>query len=125
MARGSSGGSRAGNENAYAAVAGSVAGVLGDVIYNSIRLPGYNIQSQIQGLSLGDIAQFFGSFLITAYGFSKGHSRLAPFGFGALSSQVATKIILPSFNVPRYVIYDIDRQGRLVPTKQFPKLDFK
>lgn len=121
MARGS-GGNKAGNENAYAAITGSVAGVLGDVIYNSIRLPGYNIQSQIQGLSMGDIAQFFGSFLITALGFSKGHSRLAPFGFGALSSQVATKIILPAFDVPRYIMFDIDRQGRIVPTRQFPKI---
>ena len=108
-----------GNENALVQTAGGVAGILGDVLYNTLRIPGYNAPSAIQGLSLGDIVQFLGSYALTAYGFAQGNSRIAPFGFGAMMSQVATKVIFPAFDLPRYLIFDIDSSGRIVPTRQF------
>lgn len=109
-------GGRAGNENAMASIGGIVAGVIADFIYTSLRIPGYNQQSVISDLSIGDLIQMLGGFAITAYGFSQGNSRIAPFGFGIITSQVATKVIFPALGFDRYLIFDIDSQGRLVPS---------
>ena len=109
-----------GTENIYASVAGAVGGVLGDVIWNSIRLPGYNQPSALEFLSIGDITQMGAASAITTIGFSQGCSRLSPFGFGMLFSQVLTKVIFPAFNLPRYIVFDMDKKGRIVPEARFP-----
>lgn len=110
---------KAGTENMYAIIAGSVGAAIGDFVWNSMRLPGFNEPSALKFLSMGDVYQMGGTSTITALGFSQGCSRLSPLGFGALATQVLTKIIFPAFNLPRYLVFDIDRKGRLVPEKQF------
>ena len=109
-----------GTENIYASVAGSVAGVLGDVVWNSLRLPGYDQPSALAFLSIGDIIQMGGASALTTAGFSMGCSRLSPFGYGMLFSQVLTKVIFPAFDLPRYIIFDMDKKGRIVPEGRFP-----
>lgn len=115
MAKGRSGGT----ENMMSAIAGSVGAIIGDFVWNSMRLPGYNEPSKLKFLSMGDVYQFGATSTITGLGFSKGCSRLAPLGYGALATQVLTKIIIPAFGLPRYLLFDIDKKGRLVPEKRF------
>jgi hypothetical protein len=108
-----------GTENMMAIIAGGVAAAIGDFAWNSMALPGYNEPSALKFLSMGDVYQMGGASALNAFGFTKGCSRIAPFGYGALATQVVTKIILPAFDLPRYLIFDIDRKGRLVPEKRF------
>lgn len=110
-----------GTENMMAVIAGGVAAAIGDFAWNSMRLPGYDTPSHLKFLSMGDVYQMTGGAAINAFGFTKGCSRIAPFGFGALATQVMTKVILPSFGLPRYLVFDMDRKGRLVPEVRFPK----
>ena len=77
---------------------------------------------QLEILHLGDIVQLGGAALLTLLGFQKGHSRLAPFGFGALAAQVATKVIFPHSGYDRYILFDIDARGRLAPSQKVPKM---
>jgi hypothetical protein len=104
-----------GTENMMAIIAGGVAAAIGDFTWNSVRLPGHDTPSALKFLSMGDVYQMGGATALNAFGFTKGCSRIAPFAYGALATQVLTKIILPAFNLPRYLIFDIDRKGRLVP----------
>lgn len=113
---------RAGRENVMAQVAGAVAAIIGDYAYTALRIPWYNTPSQISDLTLGDIVQISGAGLLTIFGFLQGSSRLAPFGFGALAAQVATKVVFPSFGMDRYILFDIDSKGRLIPSARFPKI---
>ena len=112
-----------GQENMLAIIAGSVAAVIGDFAWNSMRLPGFDKPSSLPMLSQGDIIQMGGGTALTALGFSQGCSRIAPFGFGALAAQVLSKVIFPSFDLPRYLVFDIDKSGRLTPEFQFPDID--
>lgn len=110
-----------GRENLMAAVAGGVAAVIGDFVWNSVRLPGYNEPSALRMISMGDVYQMGGAAALTSLGFTKGCSRMAPFGFGAFLTQVATKVILPAYDLPRYLMFDIDKRGRLVPEARLGK----
>lgn len=112
-------GSKGGRENMLSMIAGGVGAAIGDFVWNSMRFPGYNEPSALKFLSMGDIYQFGATSGITAMGFSQGCSRLSPLGFGALATQVMTKIIFPAFNLPRYLVFDIDKRGRLVPETRF------
>jgi len=109
-----------GTENMFAAIAGGVGAVIGDFVWNSMRLPGYDQPSALKFLSMGDVYQFSTASALNAFGYTKGCSRLAPLASGALFTQVLTKVILPAFNLPRYLIFDIDKKGRLVPEGRFP-----
>ena len=113
---------RQGRENNMAQIAGAVAAIIGDYAYIALRIPWYNTPSAIRDFSLGDIVQMGGAALLTLAGFTQGNSRLAPFGFGALAAQVATKVIFPSFGYDRYILFDIDSRGRLTPSAKFPKM---
>ena len=119
------GGSRQGRENNMAQIAGAVAAIIGDYAYIALRIPWYNTPSAIRDFTLGDIVQMGGATLLTLLGFTKGNSRLAPFGFGALAAQVASKVIFPSFGYDRYILFDIDSRGRLYLLKDSPKCKCK
>ena len=108
-----------GRENMLATIAGGVAAVIGDFAWNSLRIPGYDQPSALKFLSMGDVYQMGGASILNAFGFSQGCSRIAPFAYGALATQVLTKVILPAFNQPRYLLFDIDKKGRLVPETRF------
>ena len=110
-----------GRENNMAQIAGAVGAVIADYAYIALRIPYYNTPSAIRDFTLGDIVQMGGAALLTLVGFQKGHSRLAPLGFGALAAQVATKVIFPSLGYDRYILFDIDARGRLTPSRRFPK----
>ena len=121
MAKGG-GKNRQGRENSMAQIAGAVAAIIGDYAYIALRIPWYNTPSAIRDFTLGDIVQMGGAGLLTIMGFLQGNSRLAPFGFGALAAQVATKVVFPSFGYDRYILFDLDSRGRLVPSARFPKI---
>jgi hypothetical protein len=108
-----------GTENIMSAIAGSVGAVIGDFVWNSMRLPGYAEPSALKFLSMGDVYQMGATSALTGFGFSKGCSRIAPLAYGAFATQVLTKVIIPAFGLPRYLLFDIDKKGRLVPEKRF------
>lgn len=110
-----------GGENILAMITGGVAAILGDFAWLTLHLPGYNQPSALEFISVADAIQMGGSFLLSTWGFSQGINRISPFGFGALGAQVITKILLPAFNMPRYIMWDVTRSGKLVPTNQWPK----
>ena len=107
-----------GRENMLAAISGSVAAIIGDFVWNSMRLPGYDEPSALKFISIGDVYQMGGAATLTSFGFMQGCSRVSPFGYGAFLTQVATKVIFPAFNLPRYILFDIDKKGRLVPEQR-------
>lgn len=119
MAKFKSGGKQ-GRENILAAITGSVAAIIGDFVWNSMRLPGYDTPSALKLISDGDVYQMTGAAALTGLGFSQGCSRIAPFGYGAFATQVVTKVIFPAFDLPRYLLFDIDKKGRLAPEVRFP-----
>jgi hypothetical protein len=110
-----------GRENMLAAISGGVAAIIGDFVWNSMRLPGFDEPSALKFLFMGDVYQMGGSAALTSFGFTKGCSRMSPFGFGAFLTQVATKVIFPAFDLPRYILFDIDKKGRLVPKQRWPQ----
>lgn len=110
-----------GTENLMAIIAGGVGAAIGDFAWNSMRLPGYDTPSHLKFLSMGDVYQMGGTSALGAFSFTKGCSRMAPLAYGAFFTQVMTKVILPSFGLPRYLVFDIDRKGRLVPEYKFQK----
>lgn len=110
-----------GSENILSMITGGVAAIIGDWAWKSLALPGYDTPSSLEFLSVDDAVQMAGAFALTAYGFSQGFSRIAPFGFGALGTQVITKVLLPAFNMPRYILWDITPGGKLIPTQRWPQ----
>ena len=102
-------------------ITGGVAAIIGDWAWNSLALPGYDQVSALETLSVADFIQMGGSIGLTTYGFMQGFSRIAPFGFGALGAQIITKVLLPAFNMPRYIFWDMTPQGKLVPTQRWPQ----
>jgi hypothetical protein len=124
MARGGRG-VRAGNDNFLAMIAGGVAATLLDFFWISNKFTGYNqkigtVGSTATGrrvpISVADYAQLGFSTLLGTYGFLRAGSgsRIPAFSFGMAVTQVMTKFILPTANVARYIVYDIDDNGNLV-----------
>ena len=124
---GSRSGIKAGNDNGLAIIAGAVGATILDFLWISNRLPGYNSKLGTVGstttgrrvpITMGDYAQLGLSSVLGMYGFMKGGrgSRIPAFSYGMALTQVITKFILPTANIARYVIYDIDDSGNLVPT---------
>lgn len=125
MARGG-GGVKAGNDNGVAIIAGSVAAAILDYFWLSYKGPGYNqpmgyVSSKAGRkvpITMSDYAQLGFSTILGTYGFMRGgaRSRIPAFSFGMAFTQVLTKFILPTANVARYVVFDVDANGNLVPS---------
>ena len=118
------GGGRAGNDNFLAMIAGGVAAALLDFFWISNKFTGYNqkigsVSSQSTSrkvpITVADYAQLGFSTVLGTYGFLRGGSgsRIPAFSFGMAFTQVLTKFILPTANVARYIVYDIDDNGNL------------
>lgn len=94
--------------------AGLVAGAILDAAWKLYGLPLSNDNSQIPGITKGDIIQFGISNGIAVYGFTNAN-RAAPFGYGMVLANVFTKVIAPSFGLPRYGLFDLSSSGAIVP----------
>ena len=123
------GGGKRGNDNGLAIIAGSVAAAIMDYFWNTTHLYGYNDKigtisskgGKKVGITAADYAQVGLSTILGMYGFMKGGagSRIPAFAFGMATAQIITKFVFPTAGVARYIIYDVDAEGRLVPTRTF------
>jgi hypothetical protein len=128
LARGG-GGSKKGTGNLVTTIAGGVGAIILDVIANSMRFPGFNEAiykiTPVRGgktaiFTTVDYVQMGLSAVLGSYGFGAGSgSAIPPFAWGMLLTQIVTKIGLPSMGLPRYLAFDLDAEGRLVPSKTF------
>ena len=128
MARRGGGGSK-GTSSLITTVAGGIGAIILDVIANSMRFPGFNQAiykiTPVKGgktaiFTTVDYVQMGLSAALGSYGFGAGASSpIPPFAWGMLLTQIVTKIGLPSMGLPRYLAFDLDSEGRLVPTKTF------
>lgn len=119
---------RAGNDNGLAIIAGSVAAAIFDYFWLSYKGPGYNqaigyVSSKAGRkvpITLSDYGQMGFSTVLGTYGFMRGgpRSRIPAFAFGMAFTQVLTKFILPASNIARYVVFDVDDSGNLVPSRR-------
>jgi hypothetical protein len=123
------GGGRKGNDNFVAMIAGGVAATILDFWWNSSGAPGSNSvigyvtskKGKKVPITTADYAQLGISTLLGLYGFLRAGtgSRIPAFSFGMGATQIITKFIFATSGVPRYIAFDIDAQGRLVPTRTF------
>lgn len=126
---GKRGGTKGGNDNFVAMIAGGVAAVLFDYMWNSSKFYGYNnIIGHVSSksgrkvaISAGDYGQLGLTGILGAYGFLRGGagSRIPAFAYGMGMTQIITKFIFPTSNIPRYIVYDIDQSGALRPVGTF------
>jgi hypothetical protein len=127
--RGGLGGGKAGSDSLIATVAGGVAAVILDFTANSMRIPGFNQPvykitpargGKTATFTAVDYGQMGLSVALGSFGFGQGgSSRLPAFAWGMLLTQIISKIGLPSLGLPRYLAFDLDSEGRLVPVKTF------
>lgn len=124
MARdyGPRGGGKKGTDNIISILAGGVGATLLDFALNGqLTQPVGHVQST-KGkkvvVTMADYLQLGISGALGLYGFTGAGmgSRLPPFAWGMLWTQIITKFIFPSVGVARYLVYDIDSKGRLVKT---------
>ena len=127
MAKGVLGGK--GRDNLLWIAVGSMVAVIADYAWNSTHFFGWNnvvgSVSKKGGksapITAADWLQMAGTGVLGLYGHNEGgaNNKIPPFTFGAFMTQLITKFGFPSFGWPRYILFDIDSQGRLVPSRQF------
>jgi len=129
MARRGGGGGKKGSDNLIATVAGGIGAVMLDYMAYSVRAPGYKDTiykitpargGLVTNFSTLDYIQMGLTTALGSFGFSQGSgSRIPAFAWGMLLTQIITKIGFPSLGLPRYILFDIDSTGALVPVRKF------
>lgn len=127
MAKGIGGGK--GGDNLLWIAVGSMVAVIVDYAWSSSHFLGWNnvvgSVSKKGGksapITAADWLQMAGTGILGLYGHNEGgaNNKISPFSFGAFMTQLITKFGFPTFGQPRYLLFDIDAQGRLVPRGTF------
>jgi hypothetical protein len=90
-------------------VVGIMGGIIADMLWYSLGLPGYNVPLQgCQTLTMGDAIQIGGTGGLTAVGFLTGSKALPAFTFGLMLGGLFPKVLTKAIGIPRYGIFDID-----------------
>jgi hypothetical protein len=110
-------------------IAGGVSAVLLDYMWNSSKFFGYNnvighVSSKSGrkvAITAADYGQLGLGAILGSYGFLRAGSgsRIPAYAFGMGVTQIITKFIFPTSNIPRYIVYDIDPSGALRPVGTF------
>jgi hypothetical protein len=98
-------------------IVGVVGGLIADMIWYSLGLPGYNVPIQgCQTITLGDAIQLGGTGALTFFGFLTKSRDIPAFTFGLMLGGLFPKIVTKAIGIPRYGIFDIDvTTGQISP----------
>lgn len=101
-------------------VVGVVGGIIADMMWNSLGLPGYNVPLQgCDSLTVGDAMQIGGTGGLTFFGFMTKSKDLPAFTFGLMLGGLFPKVLTRAFGLPRYGIFDLDPSGSITPVGTF------
>lgn len=88
---------------------GVVGGIIVDMMWNSLGLPGYNVPlTGCDALSLGDAVQIAATGGITFLGFLTKSKDIPAFTFGLMLGGLFPKVMTKAVGLPRYLLFDID-----------------
>ena len=88
---------------------GIVGGVIADMLWYSLGLPGYNVPLRgCDALSVGDAVQIAATGGITFLGFLTKSKEIPAFSFGLMLGGLFPKVMTKAVGAPRYLLFDID-----------------
>lgn len=120
MARGGIPGMGAGTGPITLMVIGFVGGIITDMMWQSLGLPGYNAPLQgCDSLTIGDAIQIGGTGGLTFFGFLTKSRELPAFTFGLMLGGLFPKVMTKAIGLPRYGIFDIGEGGGISPVASF------
>jgi drug/metabolite transporter (DMT)-like permease len=105
------------SHNLAVILAGLIGGVMGDALWNTQRLPLYDQKTHIPQFVLADVAQLAIYFILLFFGLLNNRKDLSSFSYGLIVGKSMTTVVLPSFGLPRYIFYDVNESGQLVPVR--------
>lgn len=98
-------------------VFGIVGGIIIDIMWNSLGLPGYN--TPLRGcdtLTMGDAIQMGTTSGLTFFAFLSKTPQIPAFTFGLMMGGLFPKVITKAMNLPRYGLFDLDiSTGQITP----------
>ena len=98
-------------------VIGIVGGIIIDMMWNSIGLPGFN--APLRGcdtLTMGDAIQMGATSGLTFFAFLSKTPQIPAFTFGLMMGGLFPKVITKAMNLPRYGLFDLDiATGQITP----------
>jgi hypothetical protein len=101
-------------------IVGFIGGIITDIMWQSLGLPGYNVPLQgCDSLTVGDAMQMGGTGGLTFFGFLTKSRDLPAFTFGLMLGGMFPKVFTKAFNLPRYGIFDINESGAISPVGTF------
>ena len=96
---------------------GIVGGIIADMMWYSLGLPGYNVPLQgCDSLTMGDAVQIGATGGLTFAGFLSKSKDIPAFTFGLMMGGLFPKVLTKAFGLPRYLLFDMDQAtGQITP----------
>lgn len=104
--------------NIFVMLAGFFGGVIGDALYNTQRLPGFDNPTGIPAIKWADFGQLVLYFFLLFLALINQRRDLGNFAYGLIVGKSMSTVLLPAVGLPRYIFYDVDASGNLVPVSK-------